>query len=107
MWCKKELKQENRSWRVLSRSTRSDGIMHNVREKVERETEFTLADMQKDRGALGYDGLGDAERRRAEMGSTKSECARRCVCRVRDPGLEIWIIIMQARRVAGEGGDAA
>jgi betR domain len=78
--------------------------------KLSGETEFTLADMQKIASSLGYDSvsamLSDAEQRCAD------EAAASALADVSPDGYEIQdsasgSVILQARRVDWDGGDAA
>ena len=78
--------------------------------KLSGETEFTLADMQKIASSLGYDSvsamLSDAEQRYAD------EAAASALAGASPAGYEIQdaesgSVILQARRVDWEGGDAA
>lgn len=78
--------------------------------KLSGETEFTLADVQKIASSLGYDSvaamLSDAEQRCA------GEAAASALADTSPDGYEIQdaesgSVILQARRVDWDGGDAA
>lgn len=78
--------------------------------KLSGETEFTLADMQKIARSLGYESvsamLSDAEQRSAgEAAASALACAANAGDEIQDS--KTGSIVLQARRVDWEGGDAA